>query len=414
MSNEADFHLLDVLLIHEEILYGNVLHNTICLIDQVINISNQINNINNALAHDVQTRTEANEIFDTKADKSDTYTKTETDTLLDAKADKTELIDSYSKTEDDALLLLKANVADIVDSYSKTQDDALLLLKTNVADIVDSYSKTQDDALLLLKADKTDTYMKPKTDSYSKTETDTLFDAKADKTDTYFNTETYALLDAKADKSELIDSYTKSENNALLLLKANDAHIVDINIEDSDALMLTEPMLQAPFRRYVRLHRLKYPEDEKQVIFTENRRFTETPETVTYISDGTREITYSSVYPRTSLSPLNIQAFVTSEADMERYIQYLSALIIENQERTLDDTHTRFVVIVSMVAIVYRIPLAGRAFPALEKFIKRREVHYIESPYPKIASLKLYRIYQSLIKKEDQDILIEFPKEFNQ
>ncbi|KAA6357994.1 MAG: hypothetical protein EZS28_046478, partial [Streblomastix strix] len=35
-----------------------------------------------------------------------------------------------------------------------------------------------------------------------------------------------------------------------------------------------------------------------------------------------------------------------------------------------------------MVAIVYRIPLAGRAIPALEKFIKRREIHYIESPYP--------------------------------
>ncbi|KAA6379989.1 MAG: hypothetical protein EZS28_024485 [Streblomastix strix] len=35
-----------------------------------------------------------------------------------------------------------------------------------------------------------------------------------------------------------------------------------------------------------------------------------------------------------------------------------------------------------MVAVAYRIPLAGRAIPALEKFIKRREVHYIESPYP--------------------------------
>ncbi|KAA6402671.1 MAG: hypothetical protein EZS28_001801 [Streblomastix strix] len=56
---------------------------------------------------------EANEIFDTSADKSDTYTKTETDVLLEAKVDKSELIDSYSKTEDDALLLVKANVADL-------------------------------------------------------------------------------------------------------------------------------------------------------------------------------------------------------------------------------------------------------------------------------------------------------------
>ncbi|KAA6357781.1 MAG: hypothetical protein EZS28_046692, partial [Streblomastix strix] len=195
----------------------------------------------------------------------------------------------------------------------------------------------------------------------------------------------------------------------------------EVNFEDSDALMLTEPMLQPSFRRQVRLYRLKYPESEKDVVFTEKDNneptryyyhnhitdqytaeqhlrnvyqkerhnhfkisidFGYIKETVTYTSDRTREVTYSSVYPRTSLSPLNIQALITSEADMERYIQYLSALIIENQERTLDDTHTRFVAIVSMVAVVYRIPLAGRAIPALEKFIKRREVHYIESPYP--------------------------------
>ncbi|KAA6385403.1 MAG: hypothetical protein EZS28_019069, partial [Streblomastix strix] len=105
----------------------------------------------------------------------------------------------------------------------------------------------------------------------------------------------------------------------------------EVSFEDLDAMMLTEPMLQAPFRRQ---------------------------EAVTYTSDGTREVTYSSVYSRTSISLLNIQALITSEADMERLIQYLSALIIENQERTLDDTHTRFVAIVSMVAVVYRISLA--------------------------------------------------------
>ncbi|KAA6379757.1 MAG: hypothetical protein EZS28_024716 [Streblomastix strix] len=91
------------------------------------------------------------------------------------------------------------------------------------------------------------------------------------------------------------------------------------NFEDSDALMLIEPMLQAPFRRQ---------------------------ETVTYSTNRIREITYSTVYPRT-------------KADMEKFIQYLSALIIENQERTPDDTHTRFVAIVSIVAVVYRIPLTG-------------------------------------------------------
>ncbi|KAA6355115.1 MAG: hypothetical protein EZS28_049358, partial [Streblomastix strix] len=180
----------------------------------------------------------------------------------------------------------------------------------------------------------------------------------------------------------------------------------EVNFEDSDALMLTEPMLSAPFRRQVRLHRLKYPHEETQAqdnneltryyyhnhitdqytveqhlrnVQQNERRnhfkisidFGYIMETVTYTSDGTREVTYSSVYPRTSLSPINIQALITSEADMKRFIQYLSALIIENQERTLDDTHSRFVAIVPIVTVIYRIPLAGRAIPALENFIKR-------------------------------------------
>ncbi|KAA6395908.1 MAG: hypothetical protein EZS28_008568 [Streblomastix strix] len=112
--------------------------------------------INNAPAPNVYTRPEANEIFDTKADKSETYTKTETDSLLDAKADKTQLIDQYTKSEDDALLLLKSNIIDIVDSYSKTEDDALLDAKADKTDIIDSYSKSQDDAFLPLKANVTD------------------------------------------------------------------------------------------------------------------------------------------------------------------------------------------------------------------------------------------------------------------
>ncbi|KAA6389987.1 MAG: hypothetical protein EZS28_014486 [Streblomastix strix] len=66
----------------------------------------------------------ANELFDTKADKSDTYTKTETDTLLDAKADKT---DTYTKTETDTLLDDNADKTDKIDSSSKIEDDAPLL-----------------------------------------------------------------------------------------------------------------------------------------------------------------------------------------------------------------------------------------------------------------------------------------------
>ncbi|KAA6368112.1 MAG: hypothetical protein EZS28_036362 [Streblomastix strix] len=215
---------------------------------------------NNAPAPDVYTRPEANEIFDTKADKTDTKTKTETDTLLDAKADKT---DTYTKTETDTLLNAKANVVNIIGSYFKTKTNTLLDAKANVVDIVDSYSKTETDALLQLKADKTDIYSKTETDtlfdakanvvdivdSYSKTETDILLDAKAnvvdivdsyskteddallllktDKSDTYSRTETDTLLDAKADKTELIDSYSKIEDDALLLLKPDIADLTN-------------------------------------------------------------------------------------------------------------------------------------------------------------------------------------------
>ncbi|KAA6371158.1 MAG: hypothetical protein EZS28_033314 [Streblomastix strix] len=150
---DADLHTLDVLIKHDEVLFGNIRYNLIGLVEQVENINNQINMINNAPAPDVYTRPEANEIFDTKADKTDTYTKTETDTLLDDKADKSELIDSYSKTEDDALLLLKA---DKTDTYTKTETDTLLDAMANVVDIIDSYSKTEDDALLQLKANVAD------------------------------------------------------------------------------------------------------------------------------------------------------------------------------------------------------------------------------------------------------------------
>ncbi|KAA6356607.1 MAG: hypothetical protein EZS28_047866, partial [Streblomastix strix] len=135
MSNDADLHSIDVLIKHDEILFGNIRYNSIGLIDQIININNQINNINNVSAPDIYTKPEANEIFDTKADKSDTYTKTETDTHLDDKADKTDIIDAYTKSEDDALLLLKANKSELIDSYSKSEDDALLDAKADKTDL---------------------------------------------------------------------------------------------------------------------------------------------------------------------------------------------------------------------------------------------------------------------------------------
>ncbi|KAA6393092.1 MAG: hypothetical protein EZS28_011378 [Streblomastix strix] len=217
--------------------------------------------INNAPAPDVYTRPEANEIFDTKSDKSDTYTKTETDTLLDYKADKSELIDSFTKTEDYALLLLKA---DKTDTYSKTETDTPLDVKLNVVDIVDNYSKTEDDTLLLLKDDKSDTYTKTETntllddkadksDTYTKTETDTIFDDKADKTNIYSKTETDTLLDDKAVKTELIDSYSKTEDDVLLLLKAVISELIDSYSKTEDEALILLKTNVADLTNYVDL-----------------------------------------------------------------------------------------------------------------------------------------------------------------
>ncbi|KAA6374894.1 MAG: hypothetical protein EZS28_029580 [Streblomastix strix] len=184
---DADVHTLDVLIIHDEVLFGNPRYNVIGLVEQVTHINNQINNINNAPPPDSYTRAQMDLYLDEKADKTDTYSKTETETLLDAKADKTDIIDAYTKSEDDALLLLKANVSDIVDSYSKTEDDALLLLKADKTDIIDSYTKAQDDALLLLKANVADVYTKSETD-------DVIEQVKKDVS---------GIVEDKADRSEL-------------------------------------------------------------------------------------------------------------------------------------------------------------------------------------------------------------------
>ncbi|KAA6368704.1 MAG: hypothetical protein EZS28_035769 [Streblomastix strix] len=111
---QSEAHVMNVIQIHDETLFGNSRYNKVGLVEQVQNISSQISILQNAL---------------------ESYSQQQLDDLFLLKVDKTKLIDSYSKTEDDMLLLLKANVIDIVDSYSKTEDDALLLLKANVADL---------------------------------------------------------------------------------------------------------------------------------------------------------------------------------------------------------------------------------------------------------------------------------------
>ncbi|KAA6352775.1 MAG: hypothetical protein EZS28_051698, partial [Streblomastix strix] len=150
LKMDGDLHMLDVVMRHDETLYGSTRYNTI--------------------APDVYTRPEVNELLNEKADKIDlddyydksetfakeeVYTKTEADQLLSEKADKTELIDSYSKSETYA----KDEV------YSKNETDELLDEKVNEATLDDYYSKTE-------------TYAKIET--YNKTEVDGFLDVKAD------------------------------------------------------------------------------------------------------------------------------------------------------------------------------------------------------------------------------------------
>ncbi|KAA6384174.1 MAG: hypothetical protein EZS28_020300 [Streblomastix strix] len=105
---QSEAHMMDVIQIHDETLFGNSRYNKKPI----------LYSIQNANVVDIV----------------DNYSKTGDDALLLLKADKTELIDAYSKSEDDALLLLKADKSELIDSYPKSEDDALLLLKVNVAD----------------------------------------------------------------------------------------------------------------------------------------------------------------------------------------------------------------------------------------------------------------------------------------
>ncbi|KAA6391230.1 MAG: hypothetical protein EZS28_013245 [Streblomastix strix] len=210
LMSAANLHSLDVLIKHDEILFGSTRYNTIELVEQVNDINNQINIINNTPAEDLSeyyTKTEVDGLISDAAigeiDLSNYYIKTETDSKLDLKADKTELIDAYTKTETDEELDLKLNITDQIDAYTKIETDEKLDLKLNITDQIDEYTKIETDEKLDLKADKTDVI-----DAYTKTETDKKLDIKADKTeliDAYTKTETDEKLDLKVDKTELDD-----------------------------------------------------------------------------------------------------------------------------------------------------------------------------------------------------------------
>ncbi|KAA6360991.1 MAG: hypothetical protein EZS28_043482, partial [Streblomastix strix] len=196
----------------------------------------------------------------------------------------------------------------------------------------------------------------------------------------------------------------------------------DVDFEDADALMLSEPFNQALFRHEVRKHRQKYPREKVEKTYSKrgsddfeptrhyyNNHITNQDdienhvrkvgqqelqmnnfilafdfdyvvETVTYDEDQVQDTTYSIRYPHNNIiNPLNAERSISSMEKLEEFIQFLPAKIIENQERTLEDTHTRFVAIVSMVVVAYRARAGGAAPADLQKFIKRQEVKFVDN-----------------------------------
>ncbi|KAA6369298.1 MAG: hypothetical protein EZS28_035175 [Streblomastix strix] len=147
-------------------------------------------------------------------DQIDAYTKTQDDALLLLRADKTQLIDAQTKGEADNLLNSKANSGV---SYIKGENNAQLFLKTNKTQLIDSYTIGETNNLLNNKADSGV--------SQTKGEDDALLLLKADKTqliDAYIKGEADNLLNNNADSGV---SYTRGEDDALLLLKANHSTI---------------------------------------------------------------------------------------------------------------------------------------------------------------------------------------------
>ncbi|KAA6398825.1 MAG: hypothetical protein EZS28_005643 [Streblomastix strix] len=103
-------------------------------------------------------------------------------------------------------------------------------------------------------------------------------------------------------------------------------------------------------------------------------------ENLRYDEDGIQEVTYDIRYPHNNiLNALNPESLIDSQDELEKFIQYLPAKIIENQERTVEDTHTRFVVIVSMVVVVYRERPGGAAPAELQKYIQRQEMKFVDN-----------------------------------
>ena len=163
------------------------------------------------------------------------YTKGDIDVLLGEKADESALVahtdnaDIHVTMQDKTTWDSKADIGDIGNAtVTITQDgEARGSFSVNATDSVtiDLTGSAQADW------NETDTtspaYIQHKPSVYTQTETDALLDAKADKATTYTKTETDGLLDAKANVATTLsgygiqDAYTKTETDGLLDGKAD-------------------------------------------------------------------------------------------------------------------------------------------------------------------------------------------------
>ncbi|KAA6357968.1 MAG: hypothetical protein EZS28_046505, partial [Streblomastix strix] len=105
---------------------------------------------------------------------------------------------------------------------------------------IETYSNSEDYALLLLKADKSE-----KIDLYSKTETESNYDASEK-----FNIK----FDLKTNLTDIVDNYSKIEDNALLLLfKADNTELFDAYFKSEDDELLSLKVNKIQLGNYIGL-----------------------------------------------------------------------------------------------------------------------------------------------------------------
>ena len=156
------------------------------------------------------------------------YTKTETDSLLDAKADKADLV---AHTDDATIHVTQQEKTEWSNKVDRNDIGTATITITQGGVSKGSFSVNASENVTIdvndgaqADWDETDTtspsYIQHKPSVYTQTETDALLDAKADRSATYTKDETDALLGAKADKATTIagygitDAYTKTEVDA--------------------------------------------------------------------------------------------------------------------------------------------------------------------------------------------------------